>query len=85
MPLMQKPFSGSQEKLLSPALAGLWRHLQPRASVVVQVEMRPRHADQVHPPVESPVKGKVRRLGVDAVLALVAAGHYQKIFPVLLA
>ncbi len=76
---------GDQLKGSSAVLAGLGRHLQAGASIIIQVEMGIRHADQVHPSVQSAVKGEVRRLRVDAALVLVAAGHYQEILPLLFA
>ena len=71
---------GNHLESSSAALARLRRHLQPGTSIVLQVKMCIRHTDQVHAPVQAAVKGKVSRLGIDAVLIFIAAGHYQKVF-----
>ena len=68
-----------------PVLTGPGRHLEPRASVIFQVKMGLRHADQVHAPVQSAIEGEIRRLGIHAALVLVAAGHCQEILSVFFA
>ena len=67
-------------KFCSAAVTGLWRYLDTGASIIFQIKMRIRHADQVHASVKPAVKGKVCRLGIYAVFIGIAAGNYQKIF-----
>ena len=63
--------------------AGLGRHLQAGAAVIVQVKVGGGDADQVHAPVQAAVEGEVGGLGIHAVLVGVVAGHHQQVVALL--
>ena len=55
-------------------------NLNPRPSIVVQIEVRTGHTDQVDIPVQSSVEGKVRHLGINLVIGAVVHQNSQQIF-----
>ena len=68
-----------QLKNCSAPVTGLRRYRHSRSSEIIQVKMGVGNADQVYAAVKSSVEGKVRRLGIYAVLVLIGTIDHQKI------